>query len=321
MTIVIILLGIALTVSLAFNLGLIGGGAKPTAQASANTSNVSKSESRSDDERARKAEAELEKKTKELSEAKKAQAELKDELKTAKKKLHDARESDKAGDDLAKARAEVERQASIQLESTRAELATALAEVQKLKTQAETKKGKPAPVVEAAEKKEEAPKPQEVVTRVIRELSDVEKERIARLETQSANDRKKANELDRELKSLKAKLDRHQRDSKRVYQEADLARDKFRAVELRLNRTLVENDLLKRAIKDLEKKSGVDAGRLELTSEEVASSDATMKAKFAAEDAAAAEAKAKLEAAPATPAEETAAPAAEAAPAAPVAQA
>ena len=97
---VIILLGIALAVSLAFNLGLIGGGAKPAAQASANTSNASKSESRSDDERARKAEAELEKKTKELSEVKKAQAELKDELKTAKKKLHDARESDKAGDDL-----------------------------------------------------------------------------------------------------------------------------------------------------------------------------------------------------------------------------
>lgn len=315
MTIVIILLGIALTVSLAFNLGLIGGGAKPTAQASANTSNTSKSESRSDDERARKAEAELEKKTKELSEAKKTQAELKDELKTAKKKLHEVRESEKSGDDLAKARADVERQASIQLESTRAELASALAEVQKLKTQAETKKGKPAPVVEAAvEKKEEAPRPQEVVTRVIRELSDVEKERITRLETQSANDRKKANELDRELKSLKAKLDRHQRDSKRVYQEADLARDKFRAVELRLNRTLVENDLLKRAIKDLEKKSGVDAGRLELTSEEVASSDATMKAKFAAEDQAAAEAKAKLEAAPATHAEEAAPAAVEAAP-------
>lgn len=318
MTFVIILLGIALAVSLAFNLGLVGGGQKTvSAQAAANTPASLKSENRSEDERARKLESDLDKKKKELEEVKKAQVELKDELKAVKRKLHDQRENEKSGDDLSKARAEVERQASIQLESTRAELATALADLQKLKTQAEGKKSKPAPAAEPVEKKEEAKaeKPQEVVTRVIRELSDVEKERIHKLEAQSSADRKKANELDRELKSLKAKLDRHQRDSKRVYQEADLARDKFRAVELRLNRTLNENDLLKRAIKDLEKKSGVDAGRLELTAEEVASGEANMKAKFAAEDAAAAEAKAKLEAAPATHLEEPA-PAAEAAPAA-----
>ena len=263
---------------------------------------------------------------------KKAQAELKDELKTAKKKLHDQRESDKSGDDLVKARAEVERAASIQLESTRAELATALADIQKLKTEADGKNKRPV-VVEAKkeEKKEEVKveKPAEVVTRVIRELSDVEKERIAKLEASSSNDRKKANELDRELKSVKAKMDRQARDSKRVYSEAELARDKFRAVEMRLNRTIMENDLLKRAIKDLEKKSGVNAGPVELTTEEVAKSDADMKSKFAAEDAAAAEAKAKLEAAPATqleetpaaPAAEAAAPAPEATPSAPTAQA
>lgn len=317
MTPVIILLGIALAISLAFNLGLIGGGAKPSAQAAANTSSSSKSETRSDDDRARKLEAELDKKKRELEEAKKAQAELKDDLKNTKKKLHDQRENEKSGDDLVKARAEVERTASIQLEATRAELATALADIQKLKTQADNK-NKPRPVAaEPTEKKEEvkAEKPQEVITRVIRELSDVEKERIAKLEASSSTDRKKANELDRELKSLKAKLDRHQRDSKRVYQEADLARDKFRAVEVRLNRTLVENDLLKRAIKDLEKKSGVEAGRLELNAEEIASSDSAVKAKFAAEDAAEADARAKLEAAPATHLEEPAAPAADAAPA------
>ncbi|MDP1824493.1 MAG: cell envelope biogenesis protein TolA [Archangium sp.] len=318
MTPVIILLGIALAISLAFNLGFIGGGAKPSAQAAANTSSSSKSETRSDDDRARKLEAELDKKKRELEEVKKAQAELKDDLKATKKKLHDQRENEKSGDDLVKARAEVERTASIQLEATRAELATALADIQKLKTQADNKnKPRPAVAAEPTEKKEEvkAEKPQEVITRVIRELSDVEKERIAKLEASSSTDRKKANELDRELKSLKAKLDRHQRDSKRVYQEADLARDKFRAVEVRLNRTLVENDLLKRAIKDLEKKSGVEAGRLELNAEEIATSDSAVKAKFAAEDAAEADARAKLEAAPATHLEEPAAPAADATPA------
>lgn len=316
MTIVIVLLGVALALSLAFNLGLIGG-QKPTAQAAANTT-TAKSEVRTDDERARKAEAELDKKGKELAEAKKAQADLKDELKAVKKKLFEQKETDKSGDDLAKARAEVERHASIQLDATRAELAHVLAELQKFKDGETRRKQQRAPEPAAAEKKEEVKveKPQEVVTRVIRELSDVEKERIAKLETQSAADRKKANELDRELKSFKAKLDRHQRDSKRVYQDAELARDKFRAVEMRLNRTILENDLLKRAIKDLEKKAGVHAERLELTAEEIASSDQTVKAKHAAEDAAEAEARAKLEAAPATPLEETPAAPAETAPAA-----
>ena len=326
----IILLGVALAASLAFNLGIVGSGPKLSAQAAANTSSSAKSEPRSDDDRSRRLEGELDKKKKELEEVKKAQAELKDDLKNTKKKLHDQRENEKSGDDLVKARSEVERTASIQLESTRAELATALADVQKLKTQADIK-SKPRPVVasEPSEKKEEVKveRPPEVITRVIRELSDVEKDRIARLEASSATDRKKANELDRELKSFKAKLDRHQRDSKRVYSEAELTRDKFRAVEVRLNRTLVENDLLKRAIKNLEKTSGVHDTRVELNAEEIASSDSAVKAKFAAEDAAEAEARAKLEAAPAThleepaevvaaqtPAPATEAPAAESAP-------
>ena len=329
MIIVLVLLGVALAISLAVNLGLIGG-QKPTAQAPSNTSSSVKTEVRTDDERARKAEAELDKKTKELGDVKKSLSDLKDELKTAKKKLFEQKEGEKAGDDLVKARAEVERQASIQLDATRAELAAALADIAKLKTEAENK-GKKKLEAAPVEKKEEvkAEKPQEVVTRVIRELNDVEKERIAKLEAQSSNDRKKANELDRELKSLRAKFERHNRDTKRVYADANLARDKFRAVELRLNRTTMENDLLKRAIKDLEKKSGVDAGRLELTAEELSTGDSSMKAKHAAEDAAEADARAKLEAAPATHLEEAPAadapaapaPAAEAAPTTPVAQA
>lgn len=320
MIIALVLIGVALAISLAFNLGLVGG-QKTAPQTTNHNAPSAARESRSSGDEARKLESALDKKSKELEELKKAHGELKDELKTAKKKLFDSKEASKDGDDLAKARADVERQASIQLDATRAELATALAEIQRLKADSDNK-GRKRPVEAAAapaEKKEGAPKPQEVVTRVIRELSEVEKERIARLETQSSNDRKKANELDRELKSLKARLDRHQRDSKRVYQDAELARDKFRAVEMRLNRTIMENDLLKRAIKDLEKKSGVDAGRLELNAEEVAQSDSSIKAKHAAEDAAEAEARAKLEAAPATHVEEPPAPAPSAPEAAPAA--
>jgi chromosome segregation ATPase len=321
-TIVIILLGVALAASLAFNLGLVGN-SQPTqsAQASSNTSASTAAKPQTDDERARKLEGDLEKKKKELEESKKGQAELRDELKAAKKKLFDQNQAEKSGDDLSKARAEVERQASIQLESTRAELATALADIQRLKT-LEENRGKKRPERTNDEKpveKAAAPvveKPAEVVTRVIRELNDVEKERIAKLEAQSSNDRKKANELERETRSLRAKVDRIQRESKRVYGESNLARDKFRAVETRLNRTLLENDLLKRAIVDIEKKTGQHAEHTQPTAEEFAAADKSMKERHAAEDKQEAEARARLEAMPAA-GEEEAAPVAAAAAAAP----
>jgi archaellum component FlaC len=285
---------------------------------------------KTDDERARKFEADLEKKKKELDELKKSFADVRDELKATKKRVFDQGQAEKTGDDLTRARAEVERTASIQLEATRAELATALADVQRLKSLDESRgKKKPfgasapeaASVERVVEKPAEKPvveRPQEVITRVIRELSDVEKERIARLETQSSNDRKKANELDRELRSLRAKVDRMQRESKRVYTEANLTRDKFRAVEVRLNRTLMENDLLRRAVVDLEKKTGQHAEHTTLTAAEVADSDRHVKERHAAEDRAEDEARAKLEAAaPVVTEEPVAAAPVEAAPAAP----
>ena len=263
--------------------------------------------------------------------SKRAQAELKEELKAAKKKLHDQKEGDKSEDDLKKARAEVERQASIQLDATRAELSTALADVQRLKNEVENagrKRAAPAKV----EKTDEAPAPKQevVIQKVIRELSDSEKERIARLEAQSSNDRKRANELEREVRNLKFKVDKQLRDVKQAFSESQLAKDKFRAVEIRLNRTLMENDLQRRAIFELEKKTGQSAEHALPTAAEIAESDRSMTEKHAAEDKAAAEARAKVEAqqaaqleaehaaAAAQTAAQAAAPAAEAAVAAPV---
>ncbi len=314
MTMVIILLGLGLAVSLAFNFGLVGG--TPTAPATssgASAAALPRSTGRDDDGRASRAEAELEKKRKELDELKKTHAEVKDELKATKKKVFEQKEASASGDDLAKARAEVERQASVQLENTRHELATALTELQKLRADAEGKgkRRREAEEKKADEKPAEA-KPQEVITKVIRELSDVEKERIARLEASSASDRKKAAEADRELKSMKAKLERHHKESKHVFKEAELARDKFRAVEMRLNRTLLENDLLHRAVFNLEKKTGQHAEHTSPTAAEIAESDQKMTDKFKAEDKASAEALEKLMNAPATTEE---APAAAAAPA------
>ncbi|MBL8937367.1 MAG: cell envelope biogenesis protein TolA [Archangium sp.] len=301
--VITVLLAIALIASLAFNMGFFGAKAAP-AKSSSNEA-APRSDRRDDDSaaRANKLESELDKKKKELDEVKKAQAELKDELKAAKKKLFDQRETEKAGDDLVKARAEVERQASIQLESTRQELSNALAEVQRLKNEADLRgkkraEPKPAEAVEAkAEEKREPPAP---VQRVIRELSEAEKEKMNRLEQQSAQDKKKAIELAAELRNVKARIEREKREARRVYEEGKLARDKFRAVEIRLNRTLLESDLLKRAISDLEKKTGTKAEKVTLSAEELAASDQTMREKHNAEDKASEEAMAKLEAAEAT---------------------
>lgn len=305
--VLVIILGCALALSLAFNLGLLG--QKPAIVPSASSAAASGNVRVSDDaaSRAEKLENELEKKRKEIEEVKKTQGELKSELKDAKKKLHEHKESAKTGDDLVKARAEVERQASLQLETTRSELANALSEMQRLRGELEGKARKPRPATEAAPAASAAsaePKTEEkrevVIQRVIRELSDAEKEKMQRLEQQSASDKKKAIELAAELRNVKSKIDREKREAKRIYEEGRLARDKFRAVEIRLNRTLLENDLLKGAIRGLEAKTGLVAEHPAPTADEIAQSDATIKAKHAAEDKASEEAQAKLEAAEAT---------------------
>jgi hypothetical protein len=293
-TSIIVILAVALVLSLAFNMGFFGG----NKGASSPSLPASTGSSRSDDglsARLAKAESDLEKKRKEVEESKKALGDAKDELKTAKRRLHDLKASDKDGDDLKKARADVERQASMQLESTRAELAAALADVQRLRNEIDVKGKKPLPRPEEPKEERERPAPLPV-QRVIRELSDSEKERIARLETQSSNDRRKAIELEREVRNLKAKVDKQLRDVKAAFTESTLAKDKFRAVEKRLNRTLLESDLLRRALFDLEKKTGTSADRAALTPEEIAASDKSMADKHAAEDQAAADARAKLEA-------------------------
>lgn len=270
-----------------------------------------------------KAEAELEKKRKELDEVKKQMGEIKDELKAAKKKIFDQKEAAKGDEDLVKARAEVERQASIQLEHTRAELAQALEQIQKLKADDGKGPRKPAaaPVAVAAavavEKAPEAPP----VQKVIRELSDSDKERITRAEGAATKDRQRIAELEKAMKNSKGRADAATHQLKVARQEGQLAKDKFRAVERRINRLMLERDMMLRAIKDLETKSGIRAERVELTPDEVAASDQKVNEKQAAEDKAAEEARERLEAAEAAPAPAAVVAAAAPAPSAPEAPA
>lgn len=313
MAVALILESIALVVCL--YILLLGRKDQPAAMKSGSQDSAPAKETRSGDSGgSAKLEAELSAKKKELEEAKKFSSELKDELKTLKRKLYEEKESHKGQDDLAKARADVERQASIQLESTRAELATALAEVAKLKTGGGEGRRREAPAERAPEAKADhpaAPPPQ----RVIRELSEGDKEKMRRAEEQLA----KAREIEKDLKLAKQRGDGLNKQLRTARTEGNLAKDKFRAVEKRLNRVLLEKDLTLRALKDLEKKTGTTAERTELTADEVAASDKTIEAKQAAEDKAEAEAKAKIEAqeAAAAAAQAAAPPAPEVAPAAP----
>ena len=254
-----------------------------------------------------KAELELEKKRKELEDVRKQFAELKDELRSVKKKVFEQKEAGKADGDLVKARVEVERQASVQLENTRMELSHALEQIQKLKGDKGEDKGRrsaPAPMaavaVAAAAPVAAAPAAPGVAAppaqKVIRELSESDKERISRAEAASTKDRLRVAELEKAMKNSKGRGDAATHQLKVARQEGQLAKDKFRAIERRVNRLMLERDLMVRAIKDLETKSGIRAERVELTPDEVAASDSKVNAKQAEEDKVAEDAQVRHEA-------------------------
>jgi hypothetical protein len=342
---------ILVSVGFAVTLGLLLFGDKSGAGANAGRPSLSPSSSspsfrgelETESKARAKAESEVQRKQKELDEQRSQLQDVKEQLKQAKRKLFEQKEGEKGSNDLTKARAEVERNASIQLEQTRAELAQALTENARLRSETESRGGNrrreappaaspvqttstpvavapsaesiaaPAsePVVSAAVEVAPAPMaapPAEPVRRY-RELNDADREKMNRLEQAANKDRSRAAELEKEVRRLKGRADTHARILSVTKSEADLGKDKYKALEKRLNRTLLERDLLRRAIKDLEKKTGMLAERTELTPDEVAASD--QRSDEMARARAEAEARA---AAPATPTE--AAPTTEAAPAA-----
>jgi chromosome segregation ATPase len=238
-------------------------------------------------ERVRTLEADAERRKREAEDAKILVAELRAELKQVKRKLHDQRASEKDEHDLVRARTEVERSASQQLEVVRGELAHALAELAKLRADAETSRtrGRPAPAPVAAALPPPAPAAAAPVTpaapasdgernpRRFRELSDSDREKMERFEQQANRERARAQELQAEVRRLKGRGETQHRVWVVTRGELDLLKDKFKALEKRLNRTLLERDLLKRATAELERRTGSAAGRTELTAEEIAVSD------------------------------------------------
>ena len=179
----------------------------------------------------------------------------------------------------------MERGASQQLEVVRSELATALAEVGRLRSEAEAYRTRRAPPAPAPAPPAPAAAPPAPEPRRFRELSDTDREKMERLEHLANRERSRAHELSAEVRRLKGRTETQARVYTVIKGELDLLKDKFKALEKRLNRTLLERDLLRRAIRDLEKKSGLAADRTELTSDEVAASDRSVEERAAAEAA------------------------------------
>jgi DNA repair exonuclease SbcCD ATPase subunit len=243
-----------------------------------------------DDGKVKQLEAELDRRRKEMDEQRRQLGDAREELKLTKRKLFEQKEALKEDRDLARARVEVERSASVQLEMVREELGHALAEVERLKREA----GRPArprtpephpPPAAAAALAPVVPSEPEKPRKVIRELSDADKQRMERLEHEARKERQRAAELEKEIKRLKTRGETQSRVYMVTKGELDLFKDKFKALEKRMNRTLLENDLLRRAIRDLEKKTGIAAARTELTAEEVAASDRQVEEQVNAEAA------------------------------------
>jgi chromosome segregation ATPase len=244
---------------------------------------------RAEPDRLRALESDAERRRREAEEAKAVVAELRAELKQTKRKLHEQRNEEKGDQELVRARTEVERAASQQLEIVRGELSHALAELAKLRADAESSRtrGRPAaapvaPAVPApAAPAPVAPPPTSAAlppdaergARRLRELSEADREKMERLEHQANRERTRAQELQAEVRRLKGRTETQHRVWVVTKGELDLLKDKFKALEKRLNRTLLERDLMKRAIGDLERRTGLAAGRTELTQEEIALSD------------------------------------------------
>ncbi len=208
---------------------------------------------------------ELERKRREVEELKTTVAELRGELKQTRKKLHEQREGDKGGTDLVKARAEVERSASQQLEVVRSELAAALAEVGRLRSESEAFRTR-APRPPTAPTRRGRPRPGPgACSRGRRNLAASGSCRTptARRWSASSTSPTASAPGPRSCRPRSAGSRAAPRRRPAVYTvakgELDLLKDKFKALEKRLNRTLLERDLLRRAIRDLEKKSGLAA--------------------------------------------------------------
>ncbi len=234
---------------------------------------------------------ELEKRRREVDELKATVAELRGELKQTRKKLHDQRAGGQGrhgpgqGPDRGRAERVPAARGGAERAGRRARRGGPAPERERGLPHPTARRPAPAPVAAPAAAPAAAPLPPAPEARRFRELSDTDREKMDRLEHLANRERSRAQELSAEVRRLKGRTETQARVYTVVKGELDLLKDKFKALEKRLNRTLLERDLLRRAIRDLEKKSGLAADRTELTADEVAASDRSVEDRAAAEAA------------------------------------
>jgi|GEM_PF-1417724 len=212
------------------------------------------------------------------AEFQKAKGELqknKEELKQSKQKLFEAREKNKQLETELKTQKQLERQALLETESLRLQLTDFSTELHRLRMELETQKPSSSsskmsvlppvpPPASNAELVKPAPKP----AKQTRELSPAEKEKVENAERLIAAEHLRTQELEKELKTLKIRFELVLRQLKASQSESKLQKDKFRALEKRLNRTLLERDFILRAMRDLESRCGLQAAVAELPAED-----------------------------------------------------
>ena len=225
----------------------------------------------------------LELKAAELQKAKGELQKTKDELKHSKQKLFEAREKNKQLEAELKSQKQLERQALLETESAQAQLADLTTELHKLRLELETQKpsssGAVASSVSASSSKTPSLPPAAVAesakaaskpAKLVRELSPAEKEKLENVERLIAAEHSRAQEVEKEFKNLKIRFELVQRQLKTTQSSSKLQKDKFRALEKRLNRTLLEKDFILRAMHNLESRCGLQAVIAELPEEDAA---------------------------------------------------
>ncbi|MCL2178377.1 MAG: hypothetical protein FWC28_05505 [Proteobacteria bacterium] len=208
-------------------------------------------------------------KTAELQKTKGEFQKTKEELRQNKQKLFEAREKNKQLEVELKTQKHLERQALLEVENLRLHSADLSTELNKLKLELETQKTSSLPPPSPLPPPPQVPpvKPAKP-SKIIRELSPIEKEKIEHAERLVAAEHNRSQEMEKELKNLKIRLELGQRQLKNIRSAGTLQKDKFRALEKRLNRTLLEKDLVLRAMRELENRCGLQASIAELPSED-----------------------------------------------------
>jgi chromosome segregation ATPase len=178
--------------------------------------------------------------------------ELKEKLKEVKKRRHEEKESARLKQDIQHAREQIEREMEKKLQAAREEAEISKAQVKKLSEEvASLKSRKPE---RAQEPKPEAARPAEPAAPLPpRQATPEEVKRAEEAEKAAAQAKRKVEDIQEEIKRVRARAETDRRVFLVQKSEVELAKDKFRSMEAKANALILERDELKKAVWLLEK--------------------------------------------------------------------